>query len=195
MRRVEAVLWENPQSESPELQRAKVGQALSPANPDAPPQNPPQPEQSKPASKSSASFRHYFATPLPPPQPPACRLASSNAPQSPLCAPPRLRASASKTLEPSQPPQSKPVPNPQLRSAIISQPRSHPPSHRHAGLPARTPSKILSAPISASPRLCVEPPLSGTKPRPQRNHRCRTKFASPRILPYQGLASDLTQLF
>src|SRR5580704_4324309 len=56
MRRVEAVLWENPQSESPELQRAKVGQALSPANPDAPPQNPPQPEQSKPASKSSASF-------------------------------------------------------------------------------------------------------------------------------------------
>jgi hypothetical protein len=97
MRRVEAVLWENPQSESPELQRAKVGQALSPANPDAPPQNPPQPEQSKPASKSSASFRHYFATPLPPPQPPACRLASPNALQNPLCADLRVSASLRRT--------------------------------------------------------------------------------------------------
>ena len=40
---------------------------------------------------------------------------------------------------------------------------------------------------SASQRLRVEEPsLFGTKPRPRRNQECRTKFASPRNLPYQG---------
>lgn len=127
-------------------------------------------------SPAFASFRDFSRTPSP------------NAPQSPLCA-----ASASPRRRPPLPERlhilsfvprfiRKPPLPPQPNCRLLARmPRRCQPEYPAKSSPRRA---------SASKNLAF-----GTKPSPKRNHGCRTKFASPRILPYQGLASDLTQLF
>jgi hypothetical protein len=123
----------------------------------------------------SAIFRQ---TPPPPPPP--------DAPQSPLgaaAASPRRRAGFARAVAnlPSA------TPTIQTRFQIIgfvplffAIPATQPPV---AG-PNASPSPLRAA--SAIAHFRVEGARTWNQNRPKRNHRCRDKFASPRILPYRG---------
>jgi hypothetical protein len=50
--------------------------------------------------------------------------------------------------------------------------------------PNTSPNLLRAA--SAIPHLRVDGDRTWNQTRPRRNHRCRAKFAGPRILPYQG---------
>ena len=78
----------------------------------------------------------------------------------------------------------RPLPHPRLRSITSCQPPFRPQPNRRLPGPNGPQSSVSAA--SASPRPRVEDTRFWNQTRPERNHRCRTKFANSRILPYQG---------